>query len=132
MKKFSVLLVMISLFTGFTTAQIKMESVELNTPQIWTLPNGPNMVVKIDTMDYYIVGVSETDTISNATTWTYYNLDRSWIKKNSSPNAFDTFEKHGLAGVKGVTIIQLNKAGERIFLLNQGLVNKPLKILMYN
>jgi hypothetical protein len=81
MKKFSVLLVMISLFTGFTTAQIKMESVELNTPQIWTLPNGPNMVVKIDTMDYYIVGVSETDTISNATTWTYYNLDRSWIKK---------------------------------------------------
>ena len=59
-----------------------MESLELGTPQIWTLPNGPNMVVKIDTMDYYIVGVSETDTIYNATTWTYYNIDRSWIKKN--------------------------------------------------
>ena len=132
MKKFSVLLVMISLFTGIGGAQIQMESLDFDTPQIWTSPNSPNMVVKIDTNNYYLVGVSETDTISNATTWTYYNLDRSWIKKISSPNAFDTFEKHGLAGVKGVTIIQLNKAGERIFLLNQGLVNKPLKILMYN
>jgi len=69
------------MFIGFTTAQIKMESVELGTPQIWTLPNGPNMVVEIDTNFYYLVGVSETDTISNATTWTYYNLDRIWIKK---------------------------------------------------
>ena len=131
MKKFSVLFVMISLFSGFTTAQIQMESVELNTPQIWTLPNGPNMVVKIDTMDYYIFGVSETDTIYNATTWTY-NIDRRWIKKISTLSDSISLKKHGYAGEKGVTILTLNKNKEKVFLLNQGLVDKPLKILTYN
>ena len=123
---------MIPIFSGIGGAQIQMESIDFDTPQIWILPNSPNVVVKIDTINYYLVGVSETDTISNATTWIYHNLDRSWIKNISSPNAFETLEKHGLADVKGVTIIQLNKAGERIFVLNQEPVHKPLKILMYN
>ena len=63
MKKFTLLFVMISLFTGITSAQIQMESLDFDTPQIWTSPNGPNMIVKIDTVDYELVGLSETDTI---------------------------------------------------------------------
>jgi hypothetical protein len=131
MKKFSLLLVMIPLFANFSMAQIQMESLVFDTPQIWTLPNGPNMIVKIDTNDYYIVGVPETDTISNATTWTY-NIDRRWIKKISTLNASKTLIIHGYAGPKRITILELNKNKEKVFLLNQGLVDKPLKILKYN
>ena len=40
--------------------------------------------------------------------------------------------KHGYAGAKGVTIIKLNKNKEKVFLLNQGLVDKPIIIKKYN
>ena len=89
--------------------------------------NSPNMILKIDASVYYLVGVSETDTISNATTWTYNNLDRSWIKKISTYNDSETLKKYKCAGMEGVTIITLNKNKEKVILLNQGLVDKDGK-----
>ena len=132
MKKFTLLFVMISSFTGITSAQIQMESLDFDTPQIWTSPNGPHLIVKIDTVDYELVGLSETDTISNATTWTY-NYDRRWIKHISMLYDSETLLiKHGYAGAKGVTIIKLNKNNEKVFLLNQGLFDKPIIIKKFN
>jgi hypothetical protein len=46
MKKLTFLFVMISFITGISTAQIQMESLDFETPQIWTSPNSPNMIVK--------------------------------------------------------------------------------------
>jgi hypothetical protein len=106
MKKLTLLFITFSFFAGFAWAQIQMESLDFDTPQIWASPNGPHIIVKIDTIDYELVGLSETDTIKNTTTWTF-NIDQSWIKEVLALSGSEVTEKHGYAGVEGVHIITL-------------------------
>ena len=111
-----------------------MESLDLDVPQLRVSqlrvsPTGPQIIVKIDSAEYELVGLSNADSLSHTTTWVY-NIESSWIQSITVLKDREALEKHGYKGENGVAIIRLKEDHIEDFL--DGNVDKPMKIKTLN
>ena len=159
MKKFSVSFLLISLITGFSAAQIQIESLDLKTfqtttkPSIlytWSVPllNGEIDTFKPESFYFknpqlnpgYILPISTTGPrlIVQIDSCTYnlginssYRVDCDWIQSITVLKQGSAKELYGIVGEDGIAVIRLYKNHEDDF-LNGKIATTPLRIKQIN
>jgi hypothetical protein len=110
-----------------------MEPWSLDVPELKAQSAGPHIIVKIDSIEFELVGLPYNDVIQHKLAW-FYNIDDTWIKSVAVTKDSEGLEKYGYQNENGMTIglatitIRLKKEYIDDFLDGKK-VDNPMKIM---
>ncbi len=125
MKTLTLVIIGLSCFTLSSLAQIQMESLDLENPQVTStnkvhfFKTGPLMIVKIDSIEFKLDSISSN------------YVDPDWIQSITVLKDKNAKGKYGNEGERGVVIITLQKEHIEDF-FERKIVDKPITIRTYN